>query len=244
MNDRKQHLPSFETTHWSVVLGAGAEESSAARIAVHELCRRYWFPLFAFLRRKGYDEATAEDLVQSFFVRVIERNVFSQADRQRGRFRTFLLTALINFLSNENAKTNTLRRGGGKTPFSLSARDESGRLINEIADETSPADEYDRQWAMAVLKRVLDSLRREYEDRGAADQFDALRHYLVSDKERKPYAEVANALGTSESNVKVSVHRLRGRYRNVLEVEIAQTVESPSQVEDEILHLFQALQKK
>ena len=234
--------PSFETTQWSIVVSAGDSQPGHARGAIEQLCRRYWFPLFAFLRRRGYDEPEAEDLVQAFFVRVIEKEVFAAADRDRGRFRTFLLTSLENFLRNEHSKANAARRGGGAKPISLDLRDREGKLMRLIADDSSPEDEFHRQWAIDVLAQVLETVKQEYDVRGNAGLFEALRPFLSTDRQRKPYAEVAESLNMSEANVKVAVHRLRRRYRKQLELEIAATVRSPEEVEDEIQQLLRVLQ--
>ncbi|QEG01264.1 RNA polymerase sigma factor [Stieleria maiorica] len=233
--------PSFETTRWSVVISTGKDDSRSARDAMELLCQRYWFPLFAFIRRRGYDEPDAEDLVQAFFARVVEKNVFTIADRSRGRFRTFLLSSLENFLANEKAKANALRRGGGKSIISLDRKDAHGKPMNVIATDSLPQDEFNRQWAITVLNEVLDSVRQRYQREGNAALFDALSPYLSIAGDRKPYAQVADSLGMSPSHVKVAVHRLRRRYRKQLEIEIASTVESPEQIEDEIRQLFQAL---
>ncbi|MCS7466623.1 sigma-70 family RNA polymerase sigma factor [Stieleria sp. ICT_E10.1] len=233
--------PSFETTRWSVVVSAGQEDSKLARDAMEQLCRRYWFPLFAFIRRRGYGESDAEDLVQAFFVRVVEKDVFAAADQDRGRFRTFLLTSLENFLANEYAKSTALRRGGGNKLLSLELRNADGKRPHRIADGGRPEDEYHRQWAIAALSAALETVETEYERDGNAALFSELRPYLSTDGERKPYALVAKSLGISPTNVKVAVHRLRKRYRRQLESEIASTVESPEQIEDEIRQLFQAL---
>lgn len=149
--------PNFETTQWSVVLAADHDHPESARTAIEQLCRRYWFPLFAFLRRRGYEESESEDLVQAFFVRVIEKDVFAAADKDRGRFRTFLLSSFQNFLRNERAKSDALRRGGGDKPVSLDLRDHQGHLIHSVADTTTAEDEFHRpdvQYAMARWSRT------------------------------------------------------------------------------------------
>lgn len=237
MNDR----PGFETTQWSVVLSAGHCEPERARNAIEQLCRRYWFPLYAFIRRRGHDEPQSEDLVQAFFVRVLEKEVFAAADRDRGKFRTFLLSSLENFLCNESAKKNAVRRGGGLKKLSLDLQDDDGRPLRLIADDSTPEDEFHRQWAIAVLAQTLDAVEQDYRESGKEDLFQALRPYLSTDSQRKPYAQIAEAIGISESNVKVAVHRLRRRYRKQLELEIAATVQSPSQIEEEMRELFQSL---
>lgn len=238
---------NFQTTRWSVVVSAGQSETQSATDAMEQLCRRYWFPLFAFIRRRGHKPSDAEDLVQAFFARVIEKDVIAAADRDRGRFRTFLLSALEHFLSNESAKANAARRGGGRKLASLdslrsdsprSGSPRSGSPWPAIGEQTTPQDEFHRQWAIAVLTQVLDAIGEEYEREGKAELFEALRPYLSTDSTRQPYAAVAKQLNMTESNIKVAVHRLRRRYRKQLELEIAATVQSPDEVEDEIRQLF------
>lgn len=236
-----ENLPkSFETTHWSIVNAAGASDSRSS-VAMQELCERYWFPLYAFVRRRGYRDDQAQDLAQSFFVRLIEKGVVASADPQRGRFRTFLLASLQNFLANEVAKQKTWRRGGKTSVLSLDFHDAEGRLAHEVVDNLTPEAEFNRRWALQVLDRVVAGLESDFQTQGKAEQFAVLRPYLSTDSQRLPYSEVAETLGMSESNVKVAVHRLRRKYRRRLEQEIQDTLESPEQLEQEIHALFAAL---
>ena len=232
---------SFETTHWSMVLAAVGHDLSHCREAMQELCRRYWFPLYAFARRRGYESNQAQDLIQAFFLRLLEKDVLSKADRDRGRFRNFLLASLKNFLANEAAKESALRRGGEHPLLSLDFRDAEGRLAHEAVDTLTPEAHYHRQWALQVLQRTLEKLEAEFRDEGKSELFDALRPYLAADSERMPYAEVAATLAMSPDAVKVAVHRMRRRYRSRLESEIVDTVASPAEIDEEIQELFHAL---
>ncbi len=232
---------SFETTHWSMIVAAGQSDTSRSAVAMQQLCERYWFPLYAFVRRRGYDEHRAQDLIQDFFLRVIEKGVVAAADPHRGRFRTFLLKSLENFVANESAKATTLRRGGSRTTWSLDLRDAEGRLAHQAVDEMTPEAEFNRRWALQVLDRVLQQLESEFAAEGKADEFEALRPYLSTDSQRLPYASVAEQRGISAGSVKVAVHRMRRKYRNRLEAEIIDTLASPDEVEQEIHALFKAL---
>ncbi len=232
---------SFQTTHWSMILLARDRDVSHCRDAMHELCRRYWFPLYAFARRRGYESNQAQDLIQAFFLRVLEKDVLSRADRDRGRFRNFLLASLKHFLANEAAKAASLRRGGQHPSVSLDFRDAEGRLANEAIDHLTADAHYHRQWALQVLQRTLEQLGREFAEEGKSDLFDALGPYLAADRERLPYAEMGAKLGMTADAVKVTVHRMRRRYRRRLQAEIADTIASPEEIEEEIQDLFRAV---
>lgn len=238
---KPEHRNEFETTHWSMVRAAVDRDLSEGRDAMQELCRRYWFPLYAFARRRGFDSDGAQDMIQAFFLRLLEKDVLSKANRDRGRFRNFLLGSLKNFIANESAKQGAARRGGQRQPFSLDFRDAEGRLANEAVDHLSPEAQYHRQWALQVLERTMEELGSEFAAEGKSNLFDALQPYLASDSERLPYAETAGKLGMTADAVKVAVHRMRRRYRRRLESEIAATVASQAEVEEEIGELFRAL---
>ena len=241
MMSKSEDRESFQTTHWSMILLARDQDDSHRRGAMHELCRRYWFPLYAFARRRGYESHQAQDLIQAFFLRLLEKDVLSKADRDRGRFRNFLLASLKNFLANEAVKASSLRRGGQHSFVSLDFRDAEGRLTHEAVDQLTPDAEYHRQWALQVLQRSLERLGDEFAAEGKSDLFDALRTYLAVDSERLPYAETAEKLDLSTDAVKVAVHRLRRRYRRGLEAEIADTIASPDDIDEEIQELFRAV---
>lgn len=243
MARKRQPPPSFATTHWSVVLAAGAGDDTAAREALAALCRSYWYPLYAYARRRGHPPQDAEDLIQSFFVRFLEHNWVARADQQRGRFRTFLLTALDRFLANEWDKVRAIKRGGHLRQVALEMDDAESRFSREPADPCTPEQQFERQWALTVLDRALAGLREEYAGRGQAATFDALKPTLLGSREAQPYASLAEALGVAQGSVKVMVSRLRERYRQRLLEEITHTVASPDEVDSELRHLFRVLSR-
>jgi len=235
----------FLTTRWSMVLRAGSTESSGverqdAREALERLAESYWIPLFAYVRRRGYAEEDACDLTQGFFARLLERKDVGSASPEHGRFRSFLLTALKNYLINSEERERALKRGGGKAPVSIDARKAEGFLGPEPIDNDTPERIFERAWARSVLERALARLRRDYTERGKETLFEALSDELVGG-EATPYAQLAEELGFTEGAIKVAVHRLRARYRKHLRLEVADTVEDPGDVEDELRGLFEAL---
>jgi len=230
----------FALTRWSMVLAAGDwRTESHSRRAMDELARTYWFPLYAFVRRKGHAPAAAEDLVQAFFTRLLEKDVLLAADPARGKFRSFLLASLKNFMANAWDKEQAQKRGAGQV-FSLQAVDAEARYRAEPADHMTPERIFERRWALAVLDQVLCALRADYDSRGNAALFAALEPLLVA-AAHPPYATLAAELGMSEDAVKVAAHRLRRRYRDLLRREIAQTVADPSLIDNEIRDLLSAL---
>lgn len=231
--------PRFATTRWTVVLTAGDVTSPSARAALDDLCRAYWFPLYAFARREGTTPEAAQDLVQGFFTHVLEKGTVGAADPARGRFRSFLLTSFRNYTKNERAREGALKRGGGATIVPIGA-DAEGRYGVEPSHEETPERRFEREWALGLLERALGAVRTSYAGRGQAAVFDALKGFLVGSDDRR-YADAGLALGLSEGAVKVAVHRLRDRYRKALKDEVAQTVEDEGQVEDELGALLQAL---
>lgn len=231
----------FLTTHWSVVLAAADTSSPQAPQALATLCQAYWYPLYAFVRRQGHSPHDAQDLTQAFFARLLEKGYLKDVDRQRGRFRSFLLASLKHFLANQWDRARALKRGGGQQVISLDERDAESRYALEPKDEQSADRLYERRWALLLLERVLGRLKQEFVSAGKAGLFEALKGVLSAGSGALPYAEVAARLGTSEAAVKVAVHRLRRRYRELLRAEIAQTVASPAEVEDEIRYLFAVL---
>ena len=230
----------FAATRWSVVLAAAGPTDSQAQRALAELCQNYWYPLYAFVRRSGYAAEDAQDLTQEFFARLLEKNYLTQADPQRGRFRTFLLTTLKHFLINEWNRTHAQKRGGGRTVVQIEALDAERRYGVVPADEMSPDRLFDRQWAMTVLDQAITTLRREYADVRKAALFEALKDVLTGQAESS-YARLAKELSTSEAAIKMALHRLRRRYRAVLRQQIAQTVASPDQIEEEVNELLKSL---
>jgi len=231
---------AFNTTHWSVVMAAGAGGSESARAAIETLCRSYWFPLYAFGRRQGNSPEDAEDLTQEFFARFLARDRFALADRGCGRFRTFLLTSLKRFQTDEWRRGNRLKRGGGVTFVSTGAAEAESRYSAEPRHELSPDRLFDRRWAEALLERAMERLRQDYSSTGRADVYAQLQQFLWGRNAEMSYVEMGRHLGLSEGAVKVAVHRLRQRFREILRAEVARTVENPEQVEEELQHLLGA----
>jgi len=231
----------FPLTHWSLVLRAGKSDTAPTRAALASLCQMYWFPLYAHARRRGHTPHDAEDLTQEFFARLLERDLLAAADPNRGRFRSFLLAAMNHFLNHEWEKGRTQKRGGGQPLLSLDAHAAEERFDAEPADRATPDQAFDRQWALALLDTVLTRLEAEYESAGKANLFAALRPTLAGSRETQPYAELCARLNLSEGAVKVAVHRLRKRYRDLIREEVAHTVATPEEVEAELRHLFLAL---
>lgn len=238
--DDSNRRASFETTQWSVVLAAG-QQSEKARPALEALCRSYWLPLFVFVRRRGYAEADAQDLVQGFFARILERNDLAAVRKERGRFRSYLLGALKNYLVNDWKRAEAGKRGGGDIPISLDnlIQTNSGDAVS--SDQRSPDEAFDRQWALALLDRVLASLRAEQQLAGKGAQFECLQGFLVGSQETRSQAEIAAELGQSEGAIKQAVFRLRQRYHTLLRTEVANTVATLGDVEQELRHLIAAL---
>jgi RNA polymerase sigma factor (sigma-70 family) len=238
-----RRIVRFATTHWSVVLRAGKPESHEfhAAEALARLCRTYWFPLYAHVRRRGFAARDAEDLTQEFFARLLARASFAHANPQRGRFRTFILTALDNFLADEWAKIHALKRGGGQHIIALDVADAEVRLALETDPTLAPDQAFDREWALALLRSVLEQLEDEYRRAGKADLFTLLKPTLTGARESQPYAELASLLGRNENAVKAAVHRLRQRYRALLRAEVAHTLLSPAQAGTELRLLLEAL---
>ena len=232
---------AFVTTHWSVVLAARRSDTTRAQTALARLCQCYWYPLYAYVRRRGYNPHDAQDLTQEFFARLLARNWLAQADRERGRFRTFLLSALGHFLANEWDKARAQKRGGAMEIVPLQLDSAETRYGHEPVDPVTPEQGYERQWALALLEEVLNRLQQEHEGEGQADLFTALKPCLVGDRQTQPYATLAANLGMTEGAIKVAVHRLRQRYRQLLREEIAHTVASTGEIEDEMRHLFKVL---
>lgn len=231
----------FATTRWSLVLTARQGFTTEAREALSSLCQLYWYPLYAFIRRKGHGTDEAHDLAQGFFTRLLEKNQFAVADPQRGRFRSWLLASLQHYLANEWDRTNTLKRGGGQVPLSLDAAAAEGQYQLELSHELTPERFFERRCALALLERVLATLRDECAHRGREQLFDKLKDTLVGEASESSYQQIAAELGSSPGAVKVAAHRLRRRYRELLREEIAQTVASPEDVEDELRMLLTAL---
>ena len=230
----------FATTHWTVVLAAGRRRTQQADVALEELCRTYWFPLYAYVRRRGHSKEDAEDLTQAFFTRFLEKNYLEGLSSEKGKFRAFLLVALKHFLANEWDRAHAAKRGGGATPLSLDWQSADTRYQIDPADNLSPDKLFDRAWAVTLLERVIIRLRDESATDGKARLFEQLKPFLMVGKSAIPYAEAAAKLGQSEGAMRMAVHRLRRRYRELLREEIGQTLSDSAQVEEEMQTLFSA----
>lgn len=231
----------FATTQWSVVLRAAQPDDSTARAALEMLCRRYWFPLYAFARRRVATVSEAQDLTQEFFLRLLEKNSLAAATPERGRFRSFLLTSLKNFLANEWDRANAQKRGGGRERLSLDWETGESRLSFEPTHTDTPERGFERQWALTLLDIVVRRLQDEFATAGKSRQFELLKETLTGGRAAIDYSIVADELHLSEEAARQASHRLRKRYRELLREEVAATVESPDEVDDEIGRLFEAL---
>jgi RNA polymerase sigma-70 factor (ECF subfamily) len=227
----------FATTHWSVVLAAGHAETPTARAALESLCQLYWYPLYAYARRRGFSVEDAQDLTQAFFARLLEKQSLEKASPARGRFRAFLITSLKNFLANEWDKAHAARRGSGQRLLSRDARIAEERYLAEPADEQSPDKLFERRWAVTLLESVLRRLREDYARGGRGELFERLKDFLWGEKNLSSYSKFGTECGMSEGAVKVAVHRLRRRYRDLLREEVAHTVTGPEEIEEELRHL-------
>lgn len=231
----------FVTTRWSVVLAAGRGESPGSRAALESLCQTYWYPLYAFARRRGHSPEDAQDLTQDFFARLLEKNWLDRACPERGRFRSFVLGAFEHFLANEWRKGRTLKRGGGIQFVPMACEEGETHYCQEPSDPATPEKLFERRWALMLLDRVLERLDAEQTQAGKAAQFALMKPCIAGGRDIAPLAELGTRLGMSEGAVKVAVHRLRQRYRQLLLEEVAQTVASPGDVEAELRHLIQAI---
>jgi len=239
---RPQGSVTFATTRWSVVVQAGGVADSAeVTTAFGILYQTYWYPLYAFVRREGHGPEAAEDLVQEVFLALLEKRQLTAVSPARGRFRSYLLAAAQHLLANEWHKQRRLKRGAGLAPVALDGLSAEERYRLEPVDQRTPESLYARRWAMALLAGVLERLRREWEaaDKGAT--FDVLRVFLAEEPEKTAYAEAAKKLGQDEGAIRVAVHRLRRKYRDLLRQEIAQTVDTTTEIDDEWRYLLQAL---
>jgi RNA polymerase sigma factor (sigma-70 family) len=228
----------FATTHWSVILTAGKGESEQAAEALEKLCRTYWYPLYAYVRRRGYRPENAQDLTQEFFAHLLEKRAFGHLEQEGGKFRSFLLTALNHFLTNEWARRNTEKRGARYVRFSLDELEPERRYQFEPIDEVTPETFFERRWAATLLEQVMNGLRDEYVCEGKSVLFQRLQPCLTGAEQMLPYADLAALLKMTDNAVKMAVHRLRKRYGELLRAEIVQTVATPQEVEEEIHHLI------
>jgi DNA-directed RNA polymerase specialized sigma24 family protein len=229
----------FATTHWSVVLAAKGEAATDAKAALGELCSVYWRPIYSYIRREGYRQSDAEDLTQGFFGQLLEKNYLQHLVHQRGKFRSFLLTFLKHFLSDERDRGNAQKRGGGQKVISLDELPSEEREGVEPSSRLTPEQQFDRRWAETLLAHAVKRLRAEYEAKGKGLLFNLLSGFEPGKHGAQSYLEIGAQLGMSESGIKSAVHRLRTRHREILREEIAQTVSSPEEIEQEIRYLLE-----
>ena len=240
-DDPHESASRFHTTHWSVVVAAGQAGTVQSARALEALCKAYWYPLYAYVRRRVTDIDQAQDLTQSFFAECLEKNSVGVADPRRGKFRAFLLTSLKHFLSKEWEKSRTLKRGGGRAALSLDFDRADARYGMEPCSGLTAEQLFDRQWAVTLLELIFERMESEFARSGKAAQFQQLKGFVVGDHAGATYAAAAAGLGISEAAAKMAAHRLRQRYRQLLREEIAHTVSSPEEVDDEIRNLFAVL---
>jgi DNA-directed RNA polymerase specialized sigma24 family protein len=233
----------FTTTHWTVVLAAGRSEATESAQALEALCRTYWYPLYAYVRRRGYAEHEAQDLTQEFFARLLEKEYLRAVDRAKGKFRSFLLAAMEHFLAKEWRRAHAQKRGGGVS--FLSFQDSSAGLgpIQAAAPDLSPEEFFDQQWAITLLEKAVGKLRQEFTAAGKAEMFEELKIYLTGEKREASYAELAARLDTTAAALKMAVSRMRQRYGELLRAEIASTVSGTEEVEEELHALLAALSR-
>ena len=231
----------FETTRWSVVRTAAAGSSSQARHALQTLCSTYWYPLYTYIRHQGNSAEDAKDLIQEFFTQFLEKDYLNDVDPAKGKFRSFLLASVNHFLSNQRDRARAVKRGGRVTFLPLDFDSVEERYVGVASQTQSPEKLFDRAWALATLESTLARLRQEYDKSGKSALFDRLKGTLTGQEDRVPYQEVGAELGLSEGAVKVAVHRLRRRYRDLLLEEIAATLAEGESVDEELHHLFSAI---
>jgi RNA polymerase sigma-70 factor (ECF subfamily) len=232
----------FPTTRWTLVVAAGDPERTETHAALVSLCEGYWYPLYAYIRRRGYSTEAAEDLTQEFFIRVLEGRYLNRAQPDKGRFRAFILTSVKFFLADEADRNRAQKRGGGNV-LSLEVSSGEERYQRDPTHNETPQRVFERRWALLMLERVIDRLRTEFVEQGRLDHFDRLKVFLV-DQADTPYAALAREMGTSEGALKVAIHRLRKRYRDLFRLEIAETVADPADVESELRFLASALTRE
>jgi RNA polymerase sigma factor (sigma-70 family) len=249
MNSQTMHtLPGssqFPTTRWTLVVAAGDPRRKDARSALVSLCEKYWYPLYAYLRRRGYAPDQAQDLTQEFFMRVLEGRYLDRADPEKGRFRSFILTSLKFFAADEQDRQHAQKRGGGAVVSFEFSSGESGeeRYRREPGHDETPDRIFERRWALSMLERVMERLRDEFVQHGRPENFERMKVFLLGQSEA-PYADLAREMNTSEGALKVAIHRLRKRYRELFRQEIADTVADPAEVESELRYLAAVLTRK
>jgi RNA polymerase sigma-70 factor (ECF subfamily) len=236
----KQGSP-FLTTHWSVVLAAAGQPSATADEALERLCRAYWYPLYAHVRRRGHGPDEAQDLTQAFFARLLEKSFLRAADRNKGRFRSFLLAALDHFLTNEWRRGQARKRGGGKVLFSIDDAANEHRYVHEPHHDETPERLFERRWAFTVLERAMQRLESEYTACGKAEHFEALKSLIGGDRADLPHSVIAARLRLTTKALNLALFRMRRRYGELIRAEIAETVAQPGDVDAELRHLMQCI---
>jgi len=232
----------FPTTRWTLVVAAGDPHCKEARSALASLCEHYWYPLYAYLRRRGYSAEEAQDLTQEFFIRVLEGRYLDRADPEKGRFRSFIMTSLKFFVADEEDRQRAHKRGGGMV-VSLELSSGEERYQREPAHNETPEWIFERRWALSLIDRVVEKLREEFARHGRPEHFERLKVFLLGQSDA-PYAALAQEMNTSEGALKVAIHRLRKRYRELFRQEIADTVADPAEVESELRFLAAVLTRK
>ena len=230
---------AFHTTRWSLIASARDPRQPTARESLAVLCKMYWYPLYVFVRRRGSDAETSADLIQGFFVELLEGDLLNLVDREKGKFRSYLLGALKHFISNEWHRAHTQKRGGRTPVVSLEGAEERYGL--EPSHQLSPEHLYERRWALTLLEQANEQLRQQYEEAGKGQQFTELRDLIAGPLADRSYAEIGQKLGMSEDAIKTAVHRLRKQYRQILKARIADTLESTSEIDEELRHLYSAV---
>ncbi|HXJ61313.1 MAG TPA: sigma-70 family RNA polymerase sigma factor [Verrucomicrobiae bacterium] len=233
--------PVFATTEWSVVLHAADGESTQADQALERLCRTYWYPLYAYVRRRGYNPHEAQDLTQAFFERMLEKSFLRAVDRSKGKFRSFLIAALEHFLAKDWRRAHAQKRGGHAKFLSLDDESPEQQYLEVSTSALTPEQVYDQQWVITLLEQVLQKLSAEFDAAGKAASFAEMKIFLTGEKRAASYGALAEKLGTTEAALKMAVSRMRQRYGELLRAEIAQTVSGPDEVEEELRALFTAL---
>jgi DNA-directed RNA polymerase specialized sigma24 family protein len=231
----------FHTTSWTLILTAAGASTSRSRDALASLCQTYWHPVYAFIRRNGYDRDQAQDLTQGFFALLLEKNYLLDANRERGKFRSFLLTAVKNFLANEWDRAHALKRGGNKIPISIDIVEAELWSSSSAMEKETPENLFERRWALSLLEQVASRLRAEHVAAGKTKHLEALFRFINGDADGVPYDVVAVQLGLSVGGARTAVHRMRRRYRDLLRAEIADTVSHPDEIDDEIRFLLSTL---
>ncbi len=232
---------SFRTTHWSNLLSAGDSHSPLAEKALADFCRSYWYPLYAYVRRRGYDPVSAKDLTQEFFAQLLEKRLLSGLDPTKGKFRSWLLGVLNHFLAHEWAKATAQKRGGGQLVASLDDETAEDRYRFEPVEHCTPETLFDRRWALALLKRAAARLRQEYEAAGKAQLYSTIKAFVSIEGTTTSYHEAAHQLHLGPGALKSAIHRVRHRYQELVRAEIASTVGSPAEVDEELSYLLSVI---